>query len=105
MDAPSLMGILTAISIAVSLAIWIPIALKVRVRRTEVYLSGEPQAGYRLGITEVSWSVRRVFEKLYAAILNYVQTGVFNDWFAISLPYLILLLTLLTVVTLVGGGG
>ncbi|MCX8184430.1 MAG: hypothetical protein RMI56_06095 [Sulfolobales archaeon] len=104
MDALTLIGILTAVSIAVSVVIWLPVALKAKVRRTEMYLSGEPQVNFNLGITEVSWAVRRVFEKLYSVVLNYVQTGVFNDWFAISLPYLLILLALLTVAIIVGGG-
>lgn len=104
MDSLALVGLLTAVSILVSLIVWLPLVWRVRVRRTEVYLSGEPQMHFSIGITEISWAVRRVFEKLYSALLNYIQTGVFNDWFALSLPYLLLLLVLLTVAILMRGG-
>ncbi|MEM2207938.1 MAG: hypothetical protein QXG17_04525 [Sulfolobales archaeon] len=104
MDALTLVGLLTVVSVVVSIVIWLPIANKSRVRRTEVYLSGEPQAHFSIGITEISWAVRRVFERLYSTLLNHVQTGVFNDWFSISLPYLLLLLVLLTVAIVARGG-
>ncbi len=103
MDALSLAGLLTAISLLVSLIVWLPLASRTRIRRTEVYLSGEPQAHFSISIAEASWAVRRVLERLYSTLLNHVQTGVFNDWFALSLPYLLLLLVLLAVATYRGG--
>ncbi|MEM4935437.1 MAG: hypothetical protein QW780_00280 [Sulfolobales archaeon] len=104
MDALALAGLLTAVSLLVSLLIWLPLATKVRVRKTEVYLSGEPQAHFPIGITEISWAVRSVLERLYTMIISYVQTGFFDDWFPFSLPYLLLLLVLLTVAILSRGG-
>lgn len=103
MDAPTLAGLLTAASVLLSLILWLPIVWRVSVRRTEVYLSGEPQAHFPLGVTEISWAIRRTLEKLYLALLNHVQTGVFNDWFALSLPYLLLLLALLTAAIIARG--
>ncbi len=104
LDALTLIGLLTAVSLLVSLVIWLPLATKIRVRKTEVYLSGEPQAHFSIGIAEISWAVRSVLERLYTTIINYVQTGVFNDWFSLSLPYLLLLLVLLTVAIVSRGG-
>lgn len=104
MDALALAGLLTAITVLVSLIVWLPLASRTRVRRTEVYLSGESQSDFSLGFIETSWAVRRVFERLYSMLLNYVQTGIFDDWFALSLPYLLLLLVLLIVAVLTGGG-
>lgn len=104
MDALTLVGLLTMISVLVSFVIWLPLASRVRVRKTEIYLSGEPQSHFNMGIIEISWAVRRVFERLYSMLLGYVQTGVFDEWFALSLPYLLLLLVLLTVAALTGRG-
>lgn len=104
MEALSLAILLTFISITIALTLWIPLSLKIRVRRTEVYLSGESQKHFPLSVAEASWAVRRVFEKLYSALIHHVQTGIFNDWFAFSLPYLLLLIVLLVIVVSSRGG-
>ncbi len=103
MDALNLAGLLTVLSLLVSFAIWLPLASRTRVRRTDVYLSGEPQAHFPIGVAEASWAVRRVLERLYSSLVNHVQTGSFNDWFTLSLPYLLLLLVLLAVAAYRGG--
>jgi hypothetical protein len=105
MDALSIATVLTAISILLALVLWLPISLKARIRKTEIYLSGEPQSMFSVSITEVSWAVRRVFERIYKVLVSHVQTGVFNDWFALSLPYLLMLILLLVIVVAIRGGG
>ncbi|MCC6046570.1 MAG: hypothetical protein LM571_00005 [Desulfurococcaceae archaeon] len=95
MDLQTLMLILTATSLLIAVALWLPIARTSRIRRTEVYLSGEPQSQFRIGLVEVAWAVRYTMQRLYRALVEYVQTGLFNDWFAFSLPYLLLLAVLL----------
>lgn len=95
MDLPTLMLTLTAISLLLAVALWLPTARASRVRRTEVYLSGEPQSHFKLSFVEVAWAVRYVMQRLYRTLVEQVQTGMFNDWFAYSLPYLLLLVVLL----------
>lgn len=104
MDALGIATILTTMSIVLALILWLPISLKTRIRKTELYLSGEPQSGFTVRVTEVSWAVRRVFERIYEILIGHVQTGIFNDWFALSLPYLLVLLLLLVIVVTVRGG-
>lgn len=104
METLSLVVLLTATTVLASLILWLPLSLRVRVRRTEPYLSGEPQRHFQLGFVEASWAVRRVFERLYTALVRHVQTGSFNDWFAFSLPYLLLLIALLVAVVSSRGG-
>lgn len=104
MDALSIAGLLTAVSILISLILWLPLSSRAKIRKTEVYLSGEPQKFFSISVAEISWAVRTVLERLYSVLLKHVQTGVFNDWFALSLPYLLLLLVLLTTAILSRGG-
>ncbi len=95
MDLPTLMLTLTATSLLLAVALWLPTARTPRIRRTEVYLSGEPQAHFKLSFVEVAWAIRYVMQRLYKALIEQVQSGLFNDWFAFSLPYLLLLLVIL----------
>jgi len=95
MDLPTLMLTLTITSFLLAVALWLPTANKSRIRRTEIYLSGEPQSHFKLSFVEVAWAIRYVMQRLYKTLVEHVQTGLFNDWFAFSLPYLLLLVVLL----------
>jgi len=95
LDLPTLMLTLTATSFLLAVALWLPTARTSRIRRTEVYLSGEPQAHFKLSLVEVAWAIRYVMQRLYKTLVEQVQSGLFNDWFAFSLPYLLLLAVLL----------
>lgn len=104
MDALGMATILTIMSIVLALILWLPLSAKTRIRKTELYLSGEPQSSFTVRVTEITWAVRRVFETVYRILIDHVQTGIFNDWFALSLPYLLVLLLLLVIVVSVRGG-
>ncbi len=69
-----------------------------RIRVTTAYLCGEGEEEFRDSLSPggggLFWGGTKFFEKMYKALVEYVHTGVIDEWFI----YMTLLLALLVIV-------
>lgn len=82
--------------------LWIMALKLIRFRVTDPYLCGESSRDFKQIYVDLSRTFSRTFKEVYRVLTDYVTTGIWNDWFSFSLPYLLILIIVFIAIYLRG---
>lgn len=102
MNAADIGLYLSLIVLGLASALWVMMRSFVKFKRTEQYLCGEPSKDFSPQYIDITRNFKMTLKAVYSILDDYFTSGIWNEWFTYSLPYLFILLLVMLALYLKG---